>query len=83
MSLSFIIILNHFKKNLLLSDFTCFRFQFGPILYCDFMETSFRERALASVRTFVYSNHKTFGINVVSRKSKYSESFLKMNTKSY
>jgi len=61
---------NRCSKLFLLSVFWC------PMNnHCDFIETSFRERALASVLTFVYSNHKTFGMSVVSRTSKYSDNF--------
>lgn len=41
--------------------------------HCDFIDTSFLDRARASVRIFVYSNHRILGINVVSRSNRYSD----------
>jgi len=43
------------------------------------METNLRLRARASCLLFVYSNHRTLGINVVSRRSKNSDILLQNN----
>lgn len=49
--------------------------------HCDFIETNFLERALASVLILVYSNHSTFGIKVVSRINKNSDNRLEQFNK--
>lgn len=53
------------------------------ISHCDFAEIDFRRLALApaSWRIFVYSNHKTLGINVESLNKNSSDIFLESKNK--
>lgn len=73
---------NFVNQTNVLSSCSCYQGIYYPIIrsagraiyQCDLpIADSFRARARASVRILVYSNHKTLGIKVVSRNSRYSD----------